>query len=53
MRPEDIKYDHRQDETDNLQKSVNPDGEYMKDHNLCRVCHGKIAVCDRSDCPQK
>ena len=44
---------YRQDETTNIQKSESPDSEYMEDHHLCRVCHGVVRVCDRSDCPKK
>ena len=36
----DLAWQH-QDETDNLQKSEKPDVEYMKEHELCPVCHGK------------
>jgi len=42
----------KQDETDNLQKSVNPDGEYMRDHHLCTKCHGAKKKCDIEGCPQ-
>lgn len=42
----------KQDETDNLQKSENPDGEYMKDKGLCVVCHGVRKKCDKAGCPQ-
>jgi len=31
---------HHQEETDNLQKSVEPDSDYMKAHDLCVTCHG-------------
>lgn len=50
---EDEKNGYRQDETENLQKSANPDSEYMKDRDLCRTCHGKVTLCDRGDCPQR
>ena len=48
---EETKNDFRQEETANIQKSANPDTEYMKDRNLCTVCHGVVRLCDRTDCP--
>lgn len=49
---EEEKDGFRQDETSNLQKSENPDAEYMSDHGLCRTCHGVKQICSRTDCPQ-
>lgn len=43
----------KQAETENIQKSVNPDSEYMKDHGLCQKCHGAKKRCDRDGCPQQ
>lgn len=42
----------KQDTSDNIQKSANPDGEYMKDHNLCTKCHGIKQRCSIDGCPQ-
>ena len=47
------KDEFRQEETDSIQKSIKPDAEYMRENDLCRICHGTIRVCDRSDCPQE
>lgn len=38
-------------ETPNLQKSENPDAAYLKDRNLCSLCHGIARICERGDCP--
>lgn len=51
MNEKDEKF--RQDETPNIQKSLSPDSDYMKDHNLCPVCHGVVRLCERGDCPNK
>lgn len=48
----DLKW-QKQDESENIQKSANPDTEYMRDHNLCTKCHGNRRVCGEASCPQK
>jgi hypothetical protein len=40
-------------ETDSLNKSAKPDRTYMDEYNLCKLCHGKRQVCERTDCPQR
>lgn len=37
--------DHDQDKTDNLQKSENPDKDYMDQKDLCTKCHGPKGSC--------
>ena len=48
----DLGWQH-QDETDNLQKSETPDAEYMKDRELCPVCHGVAHAGGPNNCPNK
>lgn len=43
----------RQDETENLQKSENPNSGYMKDRQLCGLCHGAARNCGMVNCPQR
>jgi hypothetical protein len=37
--------DHNQDETDNIQKSAEPDNDYMDARGLCKKCHGPVGRC--------
>lgn len=48
----DLKW-QKPEESENIQKSVNPDAGYMDSHSLCRKCHGAIKVCNLDGCPQK
>ena len=41
------------EESDNMQKSETPDAEYMKDHQLCPVCHGVAHAGGPVNCPNK
>lgn len=43
----------KESETDSLNKSAKPDRSYMDEYNLCKLCHGKRQVCERTDCPQR
>jgi len=39
--------DHSPEKGDTIQKSENPDSDYMKSKNLCSKCH---APCDKCTC---
>jgi hypothetical protein len=49
---EDLSW-QREGESENLQKSERPDGEYMNDRGLCVQCQGVKRVCELPACPQK
>lgn len=48
----DLKW-QKPEESENIQKSENPDAAYMRDHSLCQKCHGAKKVCNLEGCPQK
>lgn len=37
--------EHKQDQTDNIQKSERPAKDYMDEKGLCPKCHGDLGKC--------